>query len=478
MGGTRRPFSWGKIMAMLAQAPEEINLREFQGRMTREASDHFRKGKKAVLLQSPTGSGKTVKACWMIQQALRRAKSCWFICHRVELLGGTSNTFNKYGMDHGYVAAGLPMDTSKQLMVCLIDTLKNRLAVMRAPQLAIFDEAHHCGAEGWAEVLHWLLRMGSYVIGLSATPERLDGVGLDEFFEEMVEGPQPAWLMEHGYLSRYRMFCPESVGEKKLVGDMITQYQKNMPGYKFVGFAKNIASSIDYARKFTAAGIPCAHLDGSTKKEERSKIIRAYADGYLDGIFNVGLFTEGFDLSAVAGTDVTIDGLVDNQLTESYALQKQKWGRILRPRPGKIAVINDHVGNDALHGYPDDEEIWSLHGDLAFKDRKKNASGKPPPVHCGGCFNSLKRPLPVKCPHCEKPVPDGMDNILTHKPGAMVEVSEERKQVNRVNKKQEEMACKTLNELVALAVRRGHKNPQTWASEQWNKRLSRYAMIG
>lgn len=465
-------------MAMLAQQPEEIKLREFQGRMTREASDHFRKGKKSVLIQSPTGSGKTVKACWMIQQALRRGKSAWFICHRVELLGGTSNTFNKYGMDHGYVAAGLPMDTSKQLMVCLIDTLKNRLAVMRAPQLAIFDEAHHCGADGWAEVLQWLLRNGTYVIGLSATPERMDGVGLDEFFEEMVEGPQPAWLMEQGYLSKYRMFVPQQVTPGKLVGNMINLYRQNMDGYKFVGFARNIASSIDYARQFTAAGIPCAHLDGNTKKEERARIIRAYADGELQGLFNVSLFLEGFDLSAVAGTDVTIDGLIDNQKTESYAIQKQKWGRVLRPKPGKVAVINDHVGNDDPHGYPDDEEVWSLRGDLAFKDRKKSQSGKPPPYHCATCYNSLKRPLPVKCPHCSTAVPDGMDNILTHKPGQIVEVDESRKNLSRQARKAEEMACKTLNELIALAVRRGHKNPTTWASDQWAARVKKYAMIG
>jgi superfamily II DNA or RNA helicase len=303
-------------------------------------------------------------------------------------------------------------------------------------------------------------------------------VGLDEFFEEMVEGPQPAWLMEQGYLSKYRMFVPQQVTPGKLVGNMINLYRQNMDGYKFVGFARNIASSIDYARQFTAAGIPCAHLDGNTKKEERARIIRAYADGELQGLFNVSLFLEGFDLSAVAGTDVTIDGLIDNQKTESYAIQKQKWGRVLRPKPGKVAVINDHVGNDDPHGYPDDEEVWSLRGDLAFKDRKKSQSGKPPPYHCATCYNSLKRPLPVKCPHCSTAVPDGMDNILTHKPGQIVEVDESRKNMSRQARKAEEMACKSLNELVALAVRRGHKNPTTWASEQWAARVKKYAMIG
>ncbi len=285
-------------------------------------------------------------------------------------------------------------------------------------------------------------------------------------------------MIENGYLSPYRMFVPQQVTPGKLVGNMINMYQRNMPGYRFVGFAKNIQSSKDYARKFTEAGIPCAHLDGGTKKEERAKIIRGYADGYYMGIFNVSLFLEGFDLSAVAGTDVTIDGLIDNQKTESYAIQKQKWGRILRPRPKKIAVINDHVGNDDPHGYPDDEEKWSLRGDLAFKDRKRANASKPPPIHCARCYNSIRRPIPENCPECGLGVPEFTCNILTHKPGEMLEIGESHKNESRQKRKAEELACKSLNELTALAVQRGMKNPTTWASEQWAKRVQRYAMLG
>lgn len=475
----------------------EIVQREFQARMTGEASALFRRGRKSVLIQSPTGSGKTVMSSWMIQQTIRRAQSAWFICHRVELLAGTSNTFHKYGMDHGYIAASLPMDCRKQLMICSIDTLKNRLAVLKAPKLAIFDEAHHCGAAGWATVLQWLLKNGTYVIGLSATPERLDGVGLDEYFQEMVQGPQPAWLMEMGYLSTYRMFCPnrpkidgkfsdrkaaEAMKKMpKLVGDMIGSYRQNMDGLNFIGFAINVASSMEYAAKFTAAGIPCAHIDGGTAPHIRAKAIKDFADGRLAGLWNVGIMAEGFDLSAVAQKDVTVDGLIDAQATESYALQKQKWGRILRPREGKVAMINDHAGNDYRHGYPDDEERWSLRGDVDRSDLRTAAPGssgsRPPPVHCKKCFRSIKRPLPRKCPNCDTALPDELFNIISAKKGQLVEVDEEAKVITRRRRKQEEMDCRNMQELIALAVQRGIKSPQTWASEQWSKRMAKYSMM-
>jgi len=456
-----------------------IQLRgDFQPRMVSEVRQRMTKYR-SVLLQAPTGAGKTVMAAYIALAALAKGSSVWFIVHRVELLAGSSNTFHKYGADHGYIASGLPMDSRHGLMMCSIDTLKNRLAVLQAPKLAIIDEAHHCGAEGWAVVIAWLKKNGTYILGLSATPERLDGVGLDEFFDVMVEGPQPAWLIENGFLSPYRMFCPTVpnikgpvTGHKvasamkkqpKLVGDLITQYRAKMGGRKFVGFAHNVASSREYAALFTAAGIPCAHLDASTHKEERARIIQDYARGLLEGIFNVALFTEGFDLAAVAKTDVTIDGMIDVQPTESMALQKQKWGRVLRYVPGKTAIILDHAGNNLRHGYPDDDYQWSLKGD---KDRKaaSGSSGPPPPWICKKCFNSIRRPFPNACPYCSTALPVDPDAILMPAKGELLEVKDEHKAQSRWQRLAEQEACQTINELTDLARKRGYKNPQTWAS--------------
>lgn len=465
---------------------QEIKLREFQADMVAEVRRMLVRYR-AILLQAPTGAGKTVMAAYIILAAIKKGSSCWFVVHRVELLAGSANTFTKYGMDLGFIAADLPMDTRKPLMICSIDTLKNRLAVLTPPKIAIIDEAHHAGAAGWAMVIEWMKRGGTYIIALSATPERLDGVGLDEFFDYMVEGPQPAWLIENGYLSPFRMFCPtvpeirgHVTGAKaaaamkrqpKLVGNMIQHYNELMRGLKFVGFACNVASSKRYAEEFSRAGIPCEHLDATTHKADRARIIRDYADGKIEGIFNVALFTEGFDLSAVAQTDVTIDGMIDCQPTESLALQKQKWGRVLRPSPGKTAIILDHAGNNIRHGYPDDHYQWSLKGD---KERAaKAAAAAAPPWICKKCFNSIRRPFPDCCPYCATELPKHPDDILLAKAGKLQEVKDEHKAQSRYEKLKEQDACKTLSELMNLGRQRGYKNPQTWASTIWSARIAK-----
>jgi len=71
---------------------------------------------------------------------------------------------------------------------------------------AVVDECHRSPAKTWATVLAWAGR--SRVLGLSATPSRLDGRGLDAHYDELVFGPSMAWLIQNGCLSKYRAFAP------------------------------------------------------------------------------------------------------------------------------------------------------------------------------------------------------------------------------------------------------------------------------
>lgn len=464
-----------------------LSLRDYQQDMIRGARAALSRGSR-TLLQAPTGAGKTALATFMASETAARSTSVWFICHRTELVQQTSLTFSKFGLAHGFIAAGYPMSLSAMVQVCSIDTLKGRLATLRAPKLAIIDECHHSGAAGWTLVIQWLTDNGAYIVGLSATPERLDGKPLDVHYDEIVLGPSVAWLMERGHLSSYRAFIPdlpdmggvkrymgdfakaeaaERMDKPKLTGNIIAHWRRHAEGMRTVGFGVNVAHSKHLAESFCQAGIPAAHLDGGTDKGERKRIIQAYAAGDLRVLFNVSLFGEGFDLSAIAQTDATIDCLIDAAPTQSLANVVQRWGRVLRPKPYP-AIILDHAGNMMRHGFPDDVREWSLEGREARK-RGANDNGPPPPVICPGCFNAIRRPLPPECPHCGKSMAAKQREIEVAE-GELRAADEAAKETIRQKLKREEQQAKSIGELAAIYTRRGVKNPMGRAVAEFGSR--------
>jgi superfamily II DNA or RNA helicase len=439
-----------------------------------------------VLVQAPTGFGKTVLASFMAGQTAARGSLVNFICHRAELVQGTSGTFSGFGIGHSFVAAGRAYDARQLVQVCSIDTLKNRLQAVPEPRLALWDECHHIGAAGWAAVMAaW---PNAWHVGLSATPWRLDGSGLGDFFDVMVHGPQVEWLIANGYLAPYVMYAPsvpdlkgvhkalgdfakgetaERMAAPKLTGDAIKHWQRLADGRLTVGFCVNVAHSRHMAAAFNAAGIPAAHLDGATRREDRARIIADYASGQLRVLFNVGLFGEGFDLAAIAQRPVTIDAVLDMDPTMSLAWCMQKWGRALRTAPGKTALLLDHAGNSQRHGFPDDVRTWSLEG----RDKTKAAAqdGPPPPVTCETCFIQIRRPLPDLCPGCGKRM-HAPEKPVAVADADLVEMTEKQKRLVRQQMAAEQAACQTLGELIRLGKARGHEKPSQWAFKVWNGR--------
>jgi DNA repair protein RadD len=464
-----------------------IELRDYQQKMIAGARESLKRVR-SILMQAPTGAGKTVLASFMIGQTAARGQAAWFICHRAELVEGTSNTFRKFGISHGLIAAGSPMNLRELVQVCSIDTLKGRLATLVPPKLAILDEGHHSAAKGWALVISWLKEHGTIVVLLSATPQRLDGQGLREFADELVPGPSTAWLIENGHLAKYLAFIPdvpdmkgvkrhmgdfsksetaEKMDKPKLTGNIIAHWKKYASGMRSVGFGVNVAHSQHLAESFCQAGIQAAHLDGGTDKTERKRIIQQFAAGEVLVLFNVSLFGEGFDLSAVAQTDVTIDCVIDAAPTQSLSLAMQRWGRALRPSPGKTAILLDHAGNMMRHGFPDDEREWSLDG--REKGKAANDNGPPPPVICEGCFNAIRRPLPPACPHCGKSMQAKQREIEVAE-GELKAATERDKESVRQKLKREEAKAKDISELAAIFAKRGVPNPMGRAVVEFGSR--------
>lgn len=436
-----------------------------------------------VLAQAATGFGKTICAAFMATSAQNKGLDVMFTCHRQELIEQTSLSFNQVGIHHGFVAASMPYNPHAKVKIASVGTLQNRLEKVRPPRLLIVDEAHHCAAAGWARIVAWAKANNSKVVGLTATPWRLNGKGLGEYFETMVNGPTVAWLIENGYLSDYKVFAPsapemnavhvragdfasnEAEGvmmDRVLIGDAVTHYQKHARGKKGIVFCVSVKHSERVAEQFRASGIMAIHLDAKTPKDERRKAMRAYADNHIQVVTNVDLFGEGFDASALAGKECPIEAVSLLRPTMSLSLFLQQVGRGLRPKPYP-AVVLDHAGNFLRHGFPDDPIEWTLE-DRVQKKRSENAGPDIPIRQCPACF-FVHRPAPM-CPGCGH-VYEVASREVEERDGELQELSATERRRQRL---QEQTGAQTLDDLIALAQKRGYKKPEKWAAHVYSAR--------
>lgn len=458
-----------------------LKLRQYQSEII-DATRQSLRTNRNVLIQAPTGAGKTVMATFMAGNTLRRNKRLYFICHRQELLKQTAKTFSKNDLPVSFIAAGKTYNPTSKIQICSIDTLKNRHDKLPDPDVAIWDEAHHLGAAGWSRV--HAAYGGSYHIGLSATPQRLDGKGLGEWFDDLIIKVSTADLIKEGSLSDYRIFAPSKpdmsgvkvrmgdfnqtemqnvMDNAHVTGDIIKHWRRYAPGKKTIMFAINIEHSMHLVEMFNQAGIPAAHLDGNTPRGEREQICYDFAVGKYQVLSNVMLFGEGFDLAAQTDIDVTIEAMICARPTMSLSLWLQMCGRALRKKDYD-AIILDHAGNASRHGLPCQEREWTLQGDPNQGRRKKP---DVPIKECPRCY-AVHRPLP-KCPVCGHIYEVSEREIVTAE-GELVELSKEQLRRNRAR---EQSNAQSIDALIALGKKRGYKNPMKWAAHVYTARQAK-----
>lgn len=471
-----------------------MSLRPYQSEAIANVSSAL-KSHRRVLLQSPTGSGKTVIGGHMIANCTRVGWKIWFLCHRQELIEQTSKTLIGMGIDHGFVAAGYPADYRKQVLVCSVATVGKRLDQLPEPQIIFVDEAHHAVAGTWSKIIEKY--PGARVVGLSATPERLDGRGLEDIFSSLVPGKTERWLMDEGWLSDYDLwshdvpdlsavkrrgsdFDPEALTDVmtkgKLVGDAVDHYMTLCRGMRAVSFCVSVRHAVIMRDAFREAGVRCEELNGETPLDIRRKAIKAFRAGDLDILTSVDLFGEGFDLPELAVS-------ILQRPTESLALKRQQTGRAFRPvyagdpsndaliqmsaaerlrliangrKPN--AIILDHAGN-FLEDRPCTEIQWSLEG-----RRKGNGKGGGPSAKvCPRCFGASPQGARV-CAYCK------WEFVLT--PREVEEIAGQLKLMEKEGKRQatarqDAHGCKSFAEVIIIYTARGHADPVSSADHFW-----------
>ena len=358
----------------------------------------------------PTGGGKTIVAAELARLAAEKGNRTLLLVHRRELVKQAIDTLSEAcpGLSVGVEAAGWPSMPWAMLHVGMVQSIFKRKYVEK-PDLVIVDEAHHSRAATFEEVLsRW---HGAAMVGLTATPERLDGKGLWMHFHVMVFGPSIPVLVAADRLAPCRTLrLPASIDTKgvrkgaggdyqrKDLGEKVTSrtvtsaadaYMEYAKGMSTIFFGVNRAHSRAVCEKLRAYGVKAAHVDGTDHTSRRDKIMSLFKSGGVTVVGNVDLISEGFDAPAC-------ECVMMGAPTRSVTRYLQMAGRAMRPGPGKTALILDLEGSSHELGLPDEEREWSLEDGEVKKKKKKNL------VECPNCHAlSYRRP----CPHCGHATP-------------------------------------------------------------------------
>lgn len=457
-----------------------LTLRPYQEDMLARTRAALQRHKR-VLLQAPTGAGKTALTVYMMGRAAEQGKRSMFLVHQNELLSQTSRALWAQKLEHGMIAAG--RSRSRQpAQVASVQTLVRRLDQYEQPDLIIIDECHRSASASYQAILqHW---PGVLVVGLTATPQRTDGKGLDDTYETIVLGPSIRELMDAGYLCDYEIFAPPNtldlsavktrmgdydrteleatLDKPTITGDAVATYRKHASGKRCVVMCVSIKHAEHVRDSYLAAGVPAEMIEGSMTNKERDEVLERMRSGQTLVIAQVQLLIEGVDIPSIE----VVQWL---RPTQSLIVWMQGNGRGLRPSPGKQSLlILDQVGNWSRHGLPDDDRQWSLEG----RKKGKRKTDDEPDVRvqqCQKCYHVF-RPGVSECPSCGAPVERKDPRKLEVVEGELQRVDAD---LLRRETRREQGQARGLAQLVELGVNRGMKRPDAWAANVFASRSGR-----
>ncbi|MCC7302531.1 MAG: DEAD/DEAH box helicase [Bacteroidia bacterium] len=356
-------------------------LRPYQRNGIAKIFEKWKEGKRSVLFQMPTGTGKTVLFNEIVKMGFDKNRKVLIVVHRIELVDQITKKLIKKGVNVGQIIAGQKVDYSKIVQVASIQTLSRR--DHPEANLIIIDECHHSKAATYKKL--WEIYPEAKFLGVTATPYRLSGEGFDDLFDDLIVSMSINDFIQRGYLSEvthYSCSTPDLSSVKQSKGDYVTgmlsnvmldnsimkdiveSYQEICPGKSTIVFGVDVEHSKEMVSRFKQAGVLAEHIDAKTPKEQREAILSDFRKGIIKVVSNVEIITEGFDFPEC-------EAVILARPTKSLSLYLQMVGRVMRPAQGKKeGIILDNAGLWLEHGLSTIDREWSLYP--VKKKRKKD----------------------------------------------------------------------------------------------------------
>ena len=374
---------------------QRLQRRAYQERAARDAYSSTRR---KVLVVSPGGSGKTIIIARIVQLARKQKKTVLIISHRREIVVQTKKLLARLKEKPAILmstetTANGPMPVT----IASVATIMSR-GIPEADVL-IIDECHRSAAKTYLKVVRRFDRDKKRIIGLSATPHRLDGQAMGNIFDRMIEAAKPSDLLGK-YIAKPIMVSgdpkqlPELdktdwktgkdyntvdlaalVTKDGLIGDIVHEAKKRLGRRRAILFAVSVKHSKLLTKRLKMAGFKAVHVDGGMKTADRDKIRDDFEKGKYQILCNCELLNEGWDMP-------TCDAVIMCRPTRSETLYLQQAARCMRTGGKyKRPLIQDHAWMYASFGDPDKDRDWSLKGTGLLPPKKFNPISMCPKGH-------------------------------------------------------------------------------------------------
>lgn len=385
--------------------------RPFQVTAREALRQGYAAGHRCQMLMAPTGAGKTITALWIARESLNKGRRVIFVADRTTLIGQTSETADRYGLNnHGVIQANhWRWRPEHPFQIASAQTLARRS--WPEADLIIVDEAH-TQLKAWTEHIP---NVNAAVIGLSATPF---SVGLGKLFTNLVNAATMHELTEQGILVPMRVFSgvsadmrgaetsggewTEKAAEERelaIVGDVVAEWQKHGENRKTICFGSTIQHCEALCRQFNESGVNAAVFCANTSADEREMLLREYRkeDSTLRILISVAALAKGFDVPDVGCV------ILARPLRKSLSEVIQMIGRGLRSSPETAKVdclILDHAGNMTRFA-EDIEHIYHNGLDALDSGEKLDKTiRRDEDTEAKGCPKCGHKPFVKRCMRC------------------------------------------------------------------------------
>jgi len=359
-----------------------MTLHNYQIEHIEEVKTGF-KTARSIMLQMPTGTGKTHVFCEIVKTFCKNeGKRVLILAHRNELISQIQERLIGFGFKAGIIKSGHKIDESRQVQIASVQTLRrqDKILFLNNISLIIVDEAHHTPSNTYIEIIETYQKEHTKLLGVTATPIRLDGKGFDKIFDKLICSYPFKWFISNSYLAPIKHYASDIIKlenitivrnregyddydekqteeyfmDKTIMANIIESYKEFGEGKKAVVFAITIKHAEEIERRYIEAGYKATVVSSLTKPLERVTKVKQFITGEIKILVNVDIFSEGFDCP-----DIELVQIV--KPTKSLVKYLQMVGRVTRTfKNKKYGIILDNSCLWQDHGLVTRERKWTL----------------------------------------------------------------------------------------------------------------------